>query len=101
MIERRNLNIAIDTLIFFNFLFLIFTGLILKYRLPPGTGGGRGRIYGLGRSNLLVQWDLSRHEWGEIHFFLVLVLVGLIAIHLWLHWNWICQAFSLRGRDEG
>jgi len=42
MIERRNLNIAIDTLIFFNFLFLIFTGLILKYRLPPGTGGGGG-----------------------------------------------------------
>jgi hypothetical protein len=75
--------------------------LILKYRLPPGTGGGRRRIYGLGRSNLSVQWGLSRHEWGEIHFCLALALVGLIAIHLWLHWNWVCRVFSPRGQDEG
>jgi len=34
----RNFWVAGNTLLFFNTLLLTLTGLILKFRLPPGTG---------------------------------------------------------------
>jgi len=35
----------------------------------------------------LLGW--SRHEWGDLHFWLALVLVALVAMHLILHWDWV------------
>jgi len=32
---------------------------------------------------------LGRHDWGDIHFVLALVFIGLILLHLILHWTWI------------
>jgi len=99
--ERREINIFTDLLIFFDLVLVILTGLILKFRLPPGTGGGRRRIYGSGGDSLFAFWGLTRHEWGGVHFYLALALIGLAAIHLYLHWSWIRQVFSNPGSDGG
>ena len=99
--ERREINIFTDLLILFDLLLVILTGLILKFRLPPGTGGGRRRIYGSGEESLFAFWGLARHEWGEVHFCLALALIALAAIHLCLHWSWIRQVFSNPGSDGG
>jgi hypothetical protein len=32
---------------------------------------------------------MGRHDYGDIHFYLALVLVGLMLIHVWLHWSWV------------
>jgi hypothetical protein len=46
--KRNSLNFVIDLAAFLNLLGLIFTGFIMEYILPPGTGGC-GRAFRGGR----------------------------------------------------
>src|SRR5690606_3856983 len=34
-------------------------------------------------------WRLTRHQWGDLHFWLALAVVAIILVHLWLHWTWV------------
>ncbi len=70
----------------------------MKWVLPPGPGGGgRGYGYGFrggrgpgpGGDQVRQLLGLGRHDWGDIHFILALVFVGLILVHMVLHWTWI------------
>ncbi len=66
-------------------LLLIASGVILKWVLPPGSGGrhrGGGQTFA----------TLSRHDWGELHFYISLALVVGIIAHLLLHTGWIGAA---------
>jgi hypothetical protein len=64
---------------------LASTGLILAFRLPPGSRGGRGLS--------LAGWD--RHGWGDLHTWLSYAAVTLVFAHLLIHsrWLWVvaCQ----------
>jgi hypothetical protein len=82
--RTQAINFAIDLLSLLALLAIAATGLVLKYVLPPGIRGGRG----------LRLWDLSRHEWGEIHFWLSVALAGLVLVHIVLHWAWVCAVVA-------
>jgi len=82
--NRTILNIIIDLLAALLFLGMIATGYILRFPLPPGTN----------KSHIL--WSLSRHQWGEIHFWISLGLLVTMMIHLVLHWNWIVTVIGKR-----
>jgi hypothetical protein len=64
---------------------LASTGLVLAFRLPPGSRGGRGLS--------LLGW--TRHDWGDLHTWLAYAAVVLIVSHLLIHarWLWVvaCQ----------
>lgn len=62
------------------------TGLLLAYRLPPGSRGGHG-LSALG-------W--TRHDWGDLHFWISFAFLALLLIHLALHWRWFWQIASRR-----
>ena len=81
--KRNTLNFWIDFIGFLVMSGLIWTGLLIHYVLPPGTGGQHS-----GRE--LTLWGLGRHDYGDIHFYMALVLIGLMVIHVWLHWSWVC-----------
>jgi len=76
--KRTTLNFIIDSNAFLDLLGLAFTGFIMMYILPPGTGG-RGRMFRGGRGaehvgeEIKELWSMTRHEWGVIHFYLVSV----------------------------
>ena len=36
---------------------------------------------------------MDRHQWGTIHLILGYVLIGLLALHLFLHWNIIKSVY--------
>lgn len=57
------------------------TGLLLAYRLPPGSRGGHG-LSALG-------W--TRHDWGDLHRWISFAFLALIVIHMILHWRWFWQ----------
>jgi len=57
------------------------TGLLIAYRLPPGSRGGHG----------LSALGLTRHEWGDLHQWISLAFLSLIVVHLFLHWRWFWQ----------
>jgi hypothetical protein len=92
------LNFIVDLIGFVNLLLLAATGTIMKWVLPPGSGGGGrgfgygfrgGRGLGPGGSQVKQLLGLGRHDWGDVHFILALVFVVLILVHIILHWTWI------------
>jgi len=93
--KRGTLNFIIDLISFINLVCLALTGFIMKYILPPGTGG-RGHGFRGGREPVQIKELLSmtRHEWGYIHFCLALLFVALMAVHIVLHWGWIKNCFK-------
>lgn len=91
MMSRSTLNFILDMVSFLDLLGLAITGYVMRYTLPPGTGGmGRSLNGGAGRGVQIEElWSMTRHEWGSIHFYLAMVFVVLMAIHIILHWSWI------------
>jgi len=93
--KRSTLNFIVDLVSFLNLIGLAFTGIIIKFVLPPGTGGrGRQLHEGAGREHIKALWSMGRHEWGDIHFYLAVLFVVLMAVHIILHWNWIKSYFK-------
>lgn len=63
---------------------LAVTGIILKWVLPPGMGR-----YGRGGDTLL---GLTRHDWGDLHFWIALIFVATVIAHLAMHTGFIRAA---------
>lgn len=99
MIKRGTVNFTVDLISLIDLAGLVCTGFIIKYTLPPGSGGygyrgGRG-----GEERIRELWSMTRHEWGNVHFYLSLLFVFLMAAHIILHWDWIKSYFkSVFGR---
>ncbi len=97
--KRSSLNFIIELVAFLNLLCLASTGFIMKYILPPGSGG-RGRMLRGGRGagevgeQIKDLWSMTRHEWGNIHFCLAVLFAALIVVHIILHWGWIKSSFK-------
>ncbi len=91
MMSRNTLNFILNLASFLNLSGLAFTGFIMKYILPPGTGGVGHILHGSTGHGVLYKelWSMTRHEWGSIHFYLAVMFVVLMIIHIILHWTWI------------
>ncbi len=85
--KKSNQNFTVDLLAIIVFIFLTTTGVLMKYLLPPGSGK---------HSTI---WNLDRHQWGDIHFWLSVVFFSILALHLFYHWRWIIKVASGKPRD--
>ena len=79
--NRSTLPRILNALLWLVFCGMSGTGLLLAFRLPPGSRGGQG----------LSAAGLSRHEWGDIHTWLSYVFLALMLAHLVIHWRWFWQ----------
>lgn len=75
--NRTFINFITDALAALAMVGMIATGIILRFALPPGT------------SRSLALWGLTRHQWGDLHFWLALAALGVVLIHIVLHWTWV------------
>ena len=88
--KRTTLNFIIDFAALIDLVAMILTGFIMKYVLPPGSGGcGQTLHGGRGREHIKALWSLTRHQWGTIHYCMALAFIVLMVIHIVLHWTWI------------
>lgn len=79
-------NFWIDLVTFAIAVLATGTGFILRWTLPPGSGG-------------MTFWGLRRHDWGDVHFYLICALAAVVVLHVALHWPWVCLVTSrLLGR---
>jgi len=76
------LNFIIDIIAFVGFVLLTTTGVLMRYILPPGSG----------RHSTI--WNLDRHDWGGIHFWISVGFFAILAVHLLLHWRWIVNVIK-------
>jgi hypothetical protein len=95
MLRRSTLNFLVDLLALLAIFVMMATGLVIRFVLPPGTGGGHGE-------GGLLLWGLGRHDWGDVHFWTSVVLGALLVVHVALHWSWVCaMVYRLLGGAEG
>ena len=85
--NRPEKNFFIDAAAFIGFVLLTSTGILMRYVLPPGSGRWK------------VIWGLDRHEWGSIHFWISIIFLSVLTIHLILHWRWIITFIKGRPRE--
>ena len=75
--SKSAVNFLIDSMMFVAITLLSATGVLMRYVLPPASG------------HFSQLWSMDRHQWGQIHFWIAVVLMSTVALHLLLHWHWI------------
>lgn len=86
IVKKPKVNFIIDSLAFGAFFFLITTGVLMRYILPPGSG------------HFSTIWGMDRHQWGTIHFWISIVFFSILALHLILHWKWVISI--IKGKPQ-
>lgn len=76
---KNTLMRLVNLLLYLSFCGLVGTGALLTWKLMPGSRGGGG----------LQVLDMTRHEWGDIHFWLGVTMTAGIIAHLMLNWQWL------------
>ena len=77
--ERNALKYMVDVLLYVFFCSMAVVGLLLGFVIPRGRHGEP------------FFWGLHRHQWGQIHLVLSLLLLALVVTHIWLNWRWVVQ----------
>lgn len=80
---KGKINFIIDALMFILLAAITGLGLLMKYVLIPG----KDRIAVFGRSVDLYFLGWDRHEWGGLHLILGFLMLGLLVLHIVLHWK--------------
>jgi hypothetical protein len=97
MQKKAKTNLIIDGMMLLFMAAVGGIGFLMKFVLLPGSV--RNIKYG---SNVdLYFLGLDRHQWGTIHLFLGLILLGLLVVHILLHWKMIIAIYRnllVRGR---
>jgi hypothetical protein len=88
--DKPKLNFIIDFLMFLCLMAMAGLGFLIKYALPPG----RQAWAKYGRNVELTWLGWGRHDWGDIHLYLAFILLGLLVIHLYLHWQMILGLYA-------
>ena len=89
MLNKVNLIKLVDIAAFISFVFVVSTGILMRYVLPPRSGQAT-EIFGM-----------SRHEWGDVHFYITSLFLAILSIHLILHWHFIQNLFQGRIKVVG
>lgn len=82
----KRLNLAMNLFLFAAGLLATGTAVLLEWRLPRGWPASAMGFLGWGR-----------HEWAEIHWWIGVLLIAGVTLHLALHWRWIWK-IALRQR---
>lgn len=85
--KKLHFNFIIDSAAFAGFVMLTTTGVLMRYILPPGSG------------HYATIWGMDRHQWGAIHFWISVIFLLTLALHLLLHWRWIVSVVRGRPRE--
>jgi uncharacterized protein DUF4405 len=88
--DKAKLNFVINALMFLCLMAMAGLGFLMYYILPPGRGVHA--VYGLNVNLTWLGWD--RHDWGNLHLYLAFILLGLLSVHLSLHWRVIVGLYA-------
>lgn len=79
--RKHNQNVVVDYISFVCFGALVITGFLLHWRLPHG-------------SHDATLMGFSRHQWSEVHFWVAIIFILGITLHIILHTPWIKSTLS-------
>lgn len=84
----KNTILKINNIVLYlAFSFLVGSGLIMLYRIPPcSRGDDTGTVLGMGR-----------HDWGELHWWVGLFMVAMMLVHLVVNRAWLTKIAAKGG----
>lgn len=86
MTGKRSLKLwVVNVVSFIVFVLLSVTGLVNWLILPKGYGQGKGALISL------------RHFLIEVHEWTALLFIGIIAVHIVLHWTYVQNNLKRHG----
>lgn len=77
----------IDLLSFISLTLMISTGTLLRFTLPPRSGGDE-------------VWGFTRHDWGNFHYYISLTFLLLMTAHLFTHIKYIKSVITGKASTE-
>lgn len=83
--KRSSINFLIDYLLAFCFCAMGGVGILLLTAVPPTRIMREETIF----SERAILWGLDRHQWGFIHLTLALLVLFLLFLHVYFHWQQI------------
>jgi len=85
--SRQRIMKWLDGLSFAGFVFLVATGCVLHFVLPPGSGRLVGERTGFraAQKPTSLLWGMTAHRWGSLHYWIAVVFMAVLAVHLLLH----------------
>ena len=79
-VKKSDWQYLVDTILFLSIVGITVLGFLMGLVIPKGPAAPESAKYFLG---------LHRHQWSNIHFYLSIVFVVFVLIHILLSWNWI------------
>lgn len=86
---RTKQNFIIDAVMFLTMMALTGTGFLNRYVLLSGQAGRE--LYG--QKVVMGMLGMSKHTWENIHLYLGFLLLGLLVLHILLHWQQIAALY--------
>ena len=87
--NKAKLNFIIDIFMFICMMLVASIGFLIKFTLIPGREAWE--IYG--RNVDLFLFGMDRHQWGTLHLYIGFTLLGLLILHIYLHWKMIVALY--------
>lgn len=88
--KKPVLNFVINSAMALCMAAIIGIGFLIEFTLISGQK--RRVIYG---ENVdLYFMGMDRHQWGNLHLILGFILIGLLVLHIFLHWNIIKSVYN-------
>lgn len=93
---KNKISFIVDALMFLAMMAIAGIGFLMNWVLLPG----REAAVTYGRLVDLVFLGLDRHQWGDVHLIVGLVLLALLVLHIVLHYRQVlhmfCKLISVR-----
>lgn len=80
--KKNDWKCLIDALLFVDVCSVGVIGLLLGFIIPSGKAPDASKFF----------MGLHRHEWGNVHLNLSILLLGLLVLHIWLNWTWVVNS---------
>ncbi len=80
--KKNDWKYFLDALLFVDLCSVAAIGFLMAFVIPSGKAPDANKFF----------MGLHRHDWGDIHFYLALLLLGLLVLHVWLSWTWVTNS---------
>lgn len=79
------INLALDILLFLNFVVLCWLAALTQFVFPSGATGDSWRLLGG-----------TAEFWRNLQFAALCLFAGEVLVHIMLHWSWVCGVVESR-----
>lgn len=83
LLKKNDWKYVTDALLFVDLCSIAVIGLLLAFVIPSKKGVPEASKFFMG---------LHRHQWGDVHLYLSLLMLGLVILHVWLNWSWVVHS---------